>query len=141
MAVRLDELVEGPWHPQSLAAEVIDFYNTLRRGAAGLEHLLGLTTPRKAAANLLRETAYLTEQAPHILLGFTRKKNAAPNGAYADVRETIDALVERAPDHRIIVVGYSLGGIHARAYAQMHPEHVALCFMVVTPQQGTPRAN
>jgi len=140
MATRLDDALPGPegFH---FAARAIEFYDVIQQRAASLEHLLGLTTPRKAAANLLRETAYLTEQVPHILLGFTRKKNGASSSVYADVHETIDALVERAPDHRIILIGYSLGGIHARAYAQMHPEHVALCFMVVTPQQGTPRAN
>lgn len=140
MATRLDDALSGPESPH-FAGQVMEFFGDMRREALVLEDVLGLTTPRKTAMNFLREAAYAAEQFPAIAVGFTRKKHTAPNGVYADVQDTIDTLVERAPNHRIILIGYSLGGIHARAYAQMHPEHVALCFMVVTPQQGTPRAN
>ena len=63
-------------------------------------------------------------------------------GARADtvdrLRERLDAI---APDEPILVVGWSLGGVFARALALAHPERVKAVVTLGSPFSGDPRAN
>ncbi|MBI4150010.1 alpha/beta fold hydrolase [Candidatus Woesearchaeota archaeon] len=141
MVAQLDDIVGFPVGLQVEAAGTIrGVYSLLQQGTLNLEQVLGLTIVRKTTVNFTRELLYAGEQVPCVLKGFTRNKGPKQYEEYDDIRKTIDMLVENAPDNKMVIVGYSLGGLHARAYAQQYPEHVALCFMVATPQKGTPTA-
>lgn len=56
--------------------------------------------------------------------------------------DSLDTVVEHALQktgkEKVHLVGYSLGGIHTRSYAQARPEAVSGCFMWVTPHGGAP---
>ncbi|MEO6579997.1 MAG: alpha/beta fold hydrolase [Sphingomicrobium sp.] len=63
-------------------------------------------------------------------------------GARAD---TVDALRARldaiSPDQPILLVGWSLGGVFARALALAHPDRVKAVVTLGSPFSGNPRAN
>ncbi|MEO7410503.1 MAG: alpha/beta fold hydrolase [Sphingomicrobium sp.] len=63
-------------------------------------------------------------------------------GASADtvirLRARIDAI---SPDQPLLVVGWSLGGVFARALALDHPERVRAVVTLGSPFSGDPRAN
>ncbi len=63
-------------------------------------------------------------------------------GASADtvkrLRARIDAI---SPDQPLLVVGWSLGGVFARALALDHPERVKAVVTLGSPFSGDPRAN
>ncbi|HVF95649.1 MAG TPA: alpha/beta fold hydrolase [Sphingomonas sp.] len=59
--------------------------------------------------------------------------------------ETIDRLKARmdaiSPDEPMLVVGWSLGGVFARALALAHPDRVKAVVTLGSPFSGDPRAN
>ena len=59
--------------------------------------------------------------------------------------ETVDQLKARmdaiSPDAPMLVVGWSLGGVFARALALAHPERVKAVVTLGSPFSGDPRAN
>jgi len=63
-------------------------------------------------------------------------------GARAD---TVDALKARidaiSPNEPVLLVGWSLGGVFARAVALAHPERVKAVVTLGSPFSGNPRAN
>ena len=54
------------------------------------------------------------------------------------LRATIDAI---SPDHPLLVVGWSLGGVFARALALAHPDRIDAVVTLGSPFSGDPRAN
>ena len=63
-------------------------------------------------------------------------------GARAGILETIAAQVERhGRGRRVVVVGWSLGGVFAREVAKLRPELVEKVVTLGTPFSGDPRAN
>ena len=59
--------------------------------------------------------------------------------------DTVDKLRARldliSPDEPMLVVGWSLGGVFARALALAHPERVSAVVTLGSPFSGDPRAN
>jgi len=63
-------------------------------------------------------------------------------GARADTLERIAAAVERfGRGRKVILVGWSLGGIFAREVAKVRPDLVEKVITLGTPFSGSPRAN
>lgn len=56
----------------------------------------------------------------------------------AKLKARIDAI---SPDQPMLVVGWSLGGVFARALALAHPEQVRAVVTLGSPFSGDPRAN
>jgi pimeloyl-ACP methyl ester carboxylesterase len=59
--------------------------------------------------------------------------------------DTIDRLRERVEglghDRKIVLVGWSLGGLFAREYARYHPDQVRAVITLGSPFSGDPRQN
>ena len=62
----------------------------------------------------------------------------ATAGTIEKLRARIDAI---SPDEPMLVVGWSLGGVFARALALAHPERVKAVVTLGSPFSGDPRAN
>ena len=63
-------------------------------------------------------------------------------GATADTVERLKARLDAiSPDQPILIVGWSLGGVFARALALAHPERVKAVVTLGSPFSGDPRAN
>ncbi len=63
-------------------------------------------------------------------------------GARADTLDRLKARLDAiSPDKPALVVGWSLGGIFARALAQAHPERVRAVVTLGSPFSGDPRSN
>ena len=63
-------------------------------------------------------------------------------GATADTVEKLKARIDAiSPDRPILVVGWSLGGVFARALALAHPDRVRAVVTLGSPFSGDPRAN
>ena len=63
-------------------------------------------------------------------------------GARADTIEQLCARLDAiSPDEPMLVVGWSLGGVFARALALAHPERVRAVVTLGSPFSGDPRAN
>ncbi|MBI2148582.1 alpha/beta fold hydrolase [Candidatus Woesearchaeota archaeon] len=56
-------------------------------------------------------------------------------------REVIGRYLATSANGKVIIIGHSLGGLHARYYAQNYPDKVPLCITIGTPHQGTPTAR
>ena len=54
------------------------------------------------------------------------------------LRERLDSI---SPDEPMLVVGWSLGGVFARALALAHPERIRAVVTLGSPFSGDPRAN
>ncbi len=59
--------------------------------------------------------------------------------------DTIDRLRERIEglkyDRKLVIVGWSLGGLYAREFARYHPERVRAVITLGSPFSGDPRQN
>ena len=62
----------------------------------------------------------------------------ATAGTIEKLRVRIDAV---SPDEPLLVVGWSLGGVFARALALAHPDRVKAVVTLGSPFSGDPRAN
>jgi pimeloyl-ACP methyl ester carboxylesterase len=63
-------------------------------------------------------------------------------GVAADTVERLKARIDAiSPDQPMLVVGWSLGGVFARALALAHPERVKAVVTLGSPFSGDPRAN
>lgn len=63
-------------------------------------------------------------------------------GAKADTVERLKARLDSiCPEEPLLVVGWSLGGVFARALALEHPERVKAVVTLGSPFSGDPRAN
>jgi len=63
-------------------------------------------------------------------------------GVQADTVERLKARIDAiSPDQPMLVVGWSLGGVFARALALAHPERVKAVVTLGSPFSGDPRAN
>ncbi|HEV2043234.1 MAG TPA: alpha/beta fold hydrolase, partial [Sphingomicrobium sp.] len=63
-------------------------------------------------------------------------------GARADTVDRLKARMDAiSPDEPMLVVGWSLGGVFARALALAHPERVRAVVTLGSPFSGDPRAN
>ena len=63
-------------------------------------------------------------------------------GATAETVERLKARIDAiAPDEPLLLVGWSLGGVFARALALAHPERVKAVVTLGSPFSGDPRAN
>jgi len=63
-------------------------------------------------------------------------------GVQADTVERLKARMDAiSPDAPMLVVGWSLGGVFARALALAHPERVKAVVTLGSPFSGDPRAN
>jgi pimeloyl-ACP methyl ester carboxylesterase len=63
-------------------------------------------------------------------------------GATADTVERLRARLDAiSPDQPILLVGWSLGGVFARALALAHPERIKAVVTLGSPFSGDPRAN
>ena len=63
-------------------------------------------------------------------------------GARADTVDRLKARMDAiSPDEPMLVVGWSLGGVFARALALAHPERVKAVVTLGSPFSGDPRAN
>jgi predicted alpha/beta hydrolase family esterase len=63
-------------------------------------------------------------------------------GATADTIERLSARLDAiSPDQPILMVGWSLGGVFARALALAHPERIKAVVTLGSPFSGDPRAN
>ena len=63
-------------------------------------------------------------------------------GAAADTVERLKARIDAiSPDQPMLVVGWSLGGVFARALALAHPDRVRAVVTLGSPFSGDPRAN
>ena len=63
-------------------------------------------------------------------------------GATADMIERLKARIDAiSPDQPMLVVGWSLGGVFARALALAHPGRVKAVVTLGSPFSGDPRAN
>ena len=63
-------------------------------------------------------------------------------GATADTVERLKARLDAiSPDQPLLIVGWSLGGVFARALALAHPERVKAVVTLGSPFSGDPRAN
>ncbi len=63
-------------------------------------------------------------------------------GVQADTVEKLKARIDAiSPDQPILVVGWSLGGVFARALALAHPDRVRAVVTLGSPFSGDPRAN
>lgn len=63
-------------------------------------------------------------------------------GATEDVLDRIDDRVSKVvPDGKLLMVGWSLGGVFAREYARYRPEKVRAVVTLGSPISGDPRAN
>ena len=63
-------------------------------------------------------------------------------GATADMVEKLRARIDAiSPDEPLLVVGWSLGGVFARALALAHPDRVKAVVTLGSPFSGDPRAN
>ena len=63
-------------------------------------------------------------------------------GVQADTVERLKARIDAiSPDAPMLVVGWSLGGVFARALALAHPERVKAVVTLGSPFSGDPRAN
>lgn len=54
-----------------------------------------------------------------------------------DLHAAVLALAEKSGRARVTLVGHSMGGLLARAYAQRHPERLAAVVCVAAPHHGT----
>ena len=63
-------------------------------------------------------------------------------GATEDVLDRIDDRVSKVvPDGKLLMIGWSLGGLFAREYARYRPEKVRAVVTLGSPISGDPRAN
>lgn len=63
-------------------------------------------------------------------------------GARADTVEKLKARLDSiSPEKPVLVVGWSLGGVFARALALAHPERVRAVVTLGSPFSGDPRMN
>ena len=62
----------------------------------------------------------------------------ARDDTVAQLKARLDAI---SPDAPVTVVGWSLGGVYARALAQTYPERVRAVVTLGSPFSGNPRAN
>ena len=63
-------------------------------------------------------------------------------GARRDTVETLKARLDAiSPDKPVLVVGWSLGGVFARALALAHPDRVRAVATLGSPFSGDPRSN
>lgn len=63
-------------------------------------------------------------------------------GASAETVERLKARLDAiSPDEPVLVVGWSLGGLFARALALAHPDRVKAVVTLGSPFSGDPRAN
>ena len=63
-------------------------------------------------------------------------------GVRADTVEKLRERLDRiSPDEPMLVVGWSLGGVFARALALAHPERIRAVVTLGSPFSGDPRAN
>lgn len=63
-------------------------------------------------------------------------------GARADTVDKLKARLDQIdPDKPVLLVGWSLGGVFARAVAQAHPERVRAVVTLGSPFSADPRAN
>ena len=63
-------------------------------------------------------------------------------GATADMVERLLARIDAvSPDQPLLIVGWSLGGVFARALALAHPDRVKAVVTLGSPFSGDPRAN
>ncbi|WP_118858224.1 alpha/beta hydrolase [Sphingomonas mesophila] len=63
-------------------------------------------------------------------------------GARADTLDRLKARLDSIdPERPILLVGWSLGGVFARALAQAHPERVRAVVTLGSPFSGDPRMN
>ncbi|HYG29510.1 MAG TPA: alpha/beta hydrolase [Allosphingosinicella sp.] len=62
-------------------------------------------------------------------------------GKFARLIERIDAIAAAAPDGKVALVGWSLGGLYARELAKRRPDKVSLVVTMGTPFSGGLRRN
>lgn len=63
-------------------------------------------------------------------------------GVTEDIVDRIVARVERfGAGEKVILVGWSLGGLYAREFARYHPDQVKAVITLGTPFSGDPRQN
>lgn len=62
-------------------------------------------------------------------------------GKFARLLERIDAIAREAPDGKVALVGWSLGGLYARELAKRRPDEVSLVVTMGTPFSGGLRRN
>jgi pimeloyl-ACP methyl ester carboxylesterase len=60
---------------------------------------------------------------------------------FARLLERIDAIAGEAPDGKVALVGWSLGGLYARELAKRRPGKVSLVVTMGTPFSGNRRGN
>jgi len=79
----------------------------------------------------LRQTTHIIPNAVGQFIDSHRQR-------YGSLDDVVEQALQETGKEKVHLVGYSLGGLHARAYAQALPERVSGCFMWVTPHGGTP---
>ncbi len=99
--------------------------------------LPGLVSSDRATA-LLRNSLTKAGFAAH---GWDEGVNLGPRPAQIDRVAQKLADLGRASGGQVILIGWSLGGLYARALAQRHPEACALVLTLGSPFAGDRRAN
>ncbi len=79
-------------------------------------------------------------QAPHIVPNVVGQFIESIRRGYDSLDDVVEQVMQETGTAKVHLVGYSLGGLYARAYAQARPDAVSGCFMWVTPHRGTPLA-
>src|SRR3989338_820114 len=84
-----------------------------------------------------REIAHILREIPYIFNIFSelRKENLDFDSNLRTIEEEMDKI-----NGNLIIVGHSLGGLHARSYTQKNPSRVKSCITITTPHNGTPTA-
>jgi pimeloyl-ACP methyl ester carboxylesterase len=89
----------------------------------------------------MRHMAQELERAGHVVKRWGLGVNLGPTTEnFAALTRRVLAL-HRRHDEKIVLVGWSLGGVFAREIAKCHPDAVAKVVTMGSPFSGNPRAN
>lgn len=91
--------------------------------------------------DIIRFLRFGFNQVPHIVPNAARQFIEAHRREYDSLDDVVNKTLEETGSEKVHLVGYSLGGVHARAYTQARPEVVSGCMTWVTPHGGAPLAN
>lgn len=91
--------------------------------------------------DIFRFLRFGVRQIPHIAPNVVNQFIEAHRREYDSLDDIVNETLHETGSDKVHLVGYSLGGVHARAYTQARPEAVSACMTWVTPHSGTPLAN
>ncbi len=89
----------------------------------------------------MRYMARQLEKAGHKVKRWGLGFNLGPSEDNLDYLERRLVEVHERYDRKVVMVGWSLGGVFARELAKRHPDRVAKVITMGTPFSGNPRAN